>query len=191
MAGSRSRRGPRNSAQKSRVWQRHSVALVHGPGLMRPLVVYGVTLMTLLFLYYWFVNSSLIGPFLDYNARATGWLLQLFRLPVDVQGNVVVSNPFSLLIVGECTALASLAIFTGGVIAVPSHLRSKLLGIVLGASVLSLVNVVRTASLFYVGYEYPAAYEVAHLLVWQSVMVVLAVGLWLLWVSRWAGHATA
>jgi len=46
------------------------------------------------------------------------------------------------------------------------------------------VNVVRLASLFYVGIHWPGILDVVHQLVWQSLVIVIAVSLWLLWAGR-------
>ena len=55
----------------------------------------------------------------------------------------------------------------------------------MGIVVLSAINLVRTTSLFYIGMAFPSAMDIAHLLVWQSVMVVFAVTVWFLWMRRW------
>lgn len=70
----------------------------------------------------------------------------------------------------------------------PARVLFKVLGIILGFVVLSGVNLVRTTSLVYIGSAFPSALEVVHLLVWQSLMVVFAVALWLAWRRKWGQH---
>ena len=67
--------------------------------------------------------------------------------------------------------------------AYPSGARAKALGVALGLFALSGLNVVRIASLFWIGSAYPEYLGLAHLLVWQPAMIVSAVVLWLLWVE--------
>jgi hypothetical protein len=43
-------------------------------------------------------------------------------------------------------------------------------------------------SLFWIGSSFPQYLDVAHLLVWQTAMILLAIILWLFWVERIA-HA--
>jgi exosortase/archaeosortase family protein len=62
------------------------------------------------------------------------------------------------------------------------------IGWLLGLVVLTVVNLVRIMSLFWIGAAYPRYFDVAHLLVWQTAMILLAIVLWLFWVERIA-HA--
>ena len=156
--------------------------------MVRGLVIYAWTLAVLLLLYSWLDGTVILQRLLEYNAQATGFLVSAFDPSAAVEGTVVESNSFAISIVEECTSLAPLAIFVAAVLAVPSTLSSKLLGIALGTVVISSANLVRTTSLFYVGSSFPSALEVVHLLVWQSLMVVRAVALWLMWMRRW-GYA--
>jgi len=98
-----------------------------------------------------------------------------------VQDNVVTSGPLALTIVLECTSLPFLSILFAGIIAFPSTIFQKLWGAVLGAVILSLVNLVRTTSLLLIGLSFPSALDSAHILVWQALMIITAVSLWILW----------
>ena len=62
-----------------------------------------------------------------------------------------------------------------------------MLGAVLGLVVLTVVNLFRIMSLFWIGMAYPEYLNVAHLLVWQTAIILLAIVLWLFWVERFAG----
>ena len=42
-------------------------------------------------------------------------------------------------------------------------------------------------SLFWVGASYPEYLDVAHLLVWQSAIILLAIVMWLIWAERAVG----
>jgi exosortase/archaeosortase family protein len=52
------------------------------------------------------------------------------------------------------------------------------------------LNVIRLVSLFYIGTYAPKQLDLFHLLIWQGVMILSVVMLWLFWVRRW-GHATS
>lgn len=154
-------------------------------GLVRALVIYAASLTVLLLFYSWLDGTPFFYRFLEYNAQATGFLARLFDPAVTVGGNRVASGSFAVAVVGGCTSLAPLAIFVSAVLAVPASPMSKVLGILLGFVVLGGVNLMRTTSLFYLGSAFPSALEVIHLLVWQSLMVVFAVALWLAWRRSW------
>ena len=157
--------------------------------IIRSLVIYAWCLGVLLLLYIWLDGTVMLQHFLEYNAQATGFLAGVFDPGTTVSGQIVESDGFAISIVEECTSLAPLAIFIAAVLAFPASFSRKLLGIALGVVALSAVNLVRTTSLFYIGSAFPETLEVVHLLVWQSLMVIFAVALWLLWMRRWGYHA--
>ena len=90
----------------------------------------------------------------------------------------------------ECMAIGPLLLFVGAVLAYPSTAGDKCWGALLGVAVLTVVNVTRIASLFWIGERFPQYLDVAHLLVWQAAIVVLALVLWMAW-ARVASHARA
>lgn len=154
--------------------------------IVRAVIIYAWALTVLLLFYWWLDGTVFFQSFLEYNAQATGFFARFFDSEATVSGSIVASDAFAISIVEECTSLAPLAIFVAAVFAVPSTLSRKALGIALAFVVLSAVNLLRTTSLFYLGSAYPSSMEVVHLLVWQSIMVAVAVSLWILWMRRWA-----
>ena len=116
-------------------------------------------------------------------ARATAGVLRVLGNNAVVQGSTVVVEPLRLRIIGECTAVHVMALFTAAVIAYPARWKSRLAGITLGLLAIQFVNLVRMTSLYYIIARWPDAFETAHLIVWQSLMVVVAVVLWTLWAA--------
>jgi len=121
--------------------------------------------------------SAIQGAF----ARITGGILSLFGETVAVDGNTVQTGRFGISVVTACTGLFLTGLFSIAVIAFPTGLRSKLVGIGIGVVGLFVLNVVRLVSLYYVGVHLPGWLDTIHLLVWQSGLIVLAIAVWLLW----------
>ena len=107
-------------------------------------------------------------------ARATAGVLRVLGNNAVVQGSTVVVKPIRLQITGECTAVHVMALFTAAVIAYPARWKNRLAGITLGLLAIQFVNLVRMTSLYYIIARWPDAFETAHLIVWQSLMVVVA-----------------
>jgi exosortase H (IPTLxxWG-CTERM-specific) len=84
-----------------------------------------------------------------------------------------------------CNGLEAILIFVAGVVAFPASLRAKVLGIVAGFVAIQVFNVIRVVSLFYVGIYRRDWFSVSHVLVWQSLVIVFGVVLWLVWVRRY------
>jgi len=121
-------------------------------------------------------------------ARVTSGLLNLFGHRTAVAGSTVSSERFGISVVTACTGLFSTGLFLIAVIAFPTGWRSKLIGAGIGIAGIFLLNVARLVSLYYIGVHLPEFLDLAHQLVWQSVLIVFTVALWLLWAGRWA-HA--
>jgi len=121
-------------------------------------------------------------------ARITSGILNGFGQRTIVAGSTVSSDAFAITVVAACTGLFTTGLFLIAVIAYPTGWRSKLIGAGIGLGGVFLLNIVRLVSLYYIGVHLPRFLDQAHQLIWQSVLIVFAVALWLLWAGRWA-HA--
>ena len=135
-------------------------------------------------IYYGFLGSTLVEYVAEWTATWTSQALNLIGTSTRVNGTILASDTFAVNIVAECTAVGPLVLFIGAVIAYPARLGSKLTGAVMGLIVLTVVNVVRIVTLFLIGASYPQYLNIAHLLVWQTAIILLAIVLWLIWVER-------
>ncbi len=117
-------------------------------------------------------------------AQTAGGLLSLFIHPVTVSGSTVVVRGFAAEVIPACTGLFTISILTAAVLAYPCAGRAKLLGIALIALGVLTLNWVRIVTLLLAGAYWPQAFELLHLVIWRSVAVLAALGLWLLWARR-------
>lgn len=104
----------------------------------------------------------------EWTASSTSSVLNLLGASTTADGTILYSSGFAADIVVECTAVGPVLLF-------------------MGAVALTAVNLVRVVSLFWIGESFPQYLDVAHLLVWQTAMIVVAIILWLAWVDRVAG----
>lgn len=118
-------------------------------------------------------------------------ILNLFGQDTVVVGTTVQSGIFGITVVTACTGLFITGLFLIAVMAFPTRWRSKAIGVGIGIGGIFAVNIVRLVSLYFIGVRWPAFLDVAHQLVWQSLLIVSAVALWLLWAGRWAYARTA
>jgi exosortase/archaeosortase family protein len=117
-------------------------------------------------------------------AVATSALLNALGNATVVRDADILSNRFGISVVTACTGLFVTGLFLAAVVAFPASWRAKLAGAGIGLVALFAVNVVRLASLYYVGVYWRSALEPIHQLVWQSLVIAFAVSLWLLWAGR-------
>ena len=105
-----------------------SYAGVLAPGSDRAWLILSGSLGLALAVYYGFLGSSLIEYVAEWTATWTSRGLNLAGASTRVNGTILASDSFAV------------NIFIGAVMAYPSPLRSKTLGVLLGLVVLSLVN---------------------------------------------------
>ena len=138
------------------------------------------------FAYSRFVDSQGMNTLVEFTARATAFILNLFGVDVQASGSTVASSGFSTDIIGECTGLIPMTIFVAAVLAYPCKIKGKAIGVAVGIFGLYLLNLVRTTSLFYIGSSFPGLFETAHYLIWQSLIILVAIILWLFWARKLA-----
>jgi exosortase H (IPTLxxWG-CTERM-specific) len=132
------------------------------------------------------VNDHVVNPYTTFVAYEAKAALNLVGENARVTGQVLSSPRFSVGIYNGCNGLEAILIFVCGVVAFPAPWRSRLLGAALGFVAIQAFNVVRVVSLFYVGVFRPQWFNISHVFIWQSLVIILAVVLWLGWVRRYA-----
>ena len=116
------------------------------------------------------------------TATLLAWCLSLLGHEASVHRDLVTSSLYTVTIVHECTAVHPIAAYCAAILAYPLGWRARVLGIALGAPALVIVNQVRLVSLCYIGRWYPESFATAHLLVWQSLIVLLTALLFVAWI---------
>lgn len=147
----------------------------------------------LLILYYaltlWgWVDEHALFPLLKFTARLASGLLNLFGSDTMTQGVVIQGKGFSIAVRRGCDPAEPIMLFGTAVMAFPGSFRRKLPGFLLGAVVLFAINLIRIASLYWVGKSYPAWFDALHQEWWPAAYIFTAVLLWLLWL-RWAAKS--
>jgi exosortase family protein XrtM len=148
-------------------------------------VLYGV------YYYPYAVGSApyhVIHAFLQMQASGSAWLIKLFDSGVGVRGTLI-SGVFPLEVVRSCSSLDAQALYAATVLAFPSRGSTKLLGLVLGFIALTALNMVRIASLYFVGAHAPGAFDAVHEELFPIVLIVIACACFAGW-AHWALHRT-
>ena len=130
-----------------------------------------------------YVAEPLAVAFASVGALA----LNLLSQKATVSGTLISVEGFSAKIDDVCTGIFVVAIYLSAVLAYPSRPMEKLKGLVLGASAILILNLIRVVSLMYIGRYLPNFFETAHLLVWQSLVIFSAFLVWLYWTERFVG----
>ncbi len=128
-------------------------------------------------------KASLIAK---YNTELQLLRVQYGEAQKDPEKNRQVSGYiFPFIIISECGAIEIMAIFFAAVVAYPTLIRKKLLGIIVGIPLMYFVNIFRLSFLAVVGALNAGGrwFEFLHYYVWQAVYIVFVVAVWLAWIE--------
>ncbi len=139
------------------------------------------------------VNDAIVVPFTASIAAVSGALLSALGERVTVAGTEIQSGGFAVNIQNGCNGLETALLFGSAVLAFPASWRRRIAGLVLGFLAIQLLNFVRVVTLFWIGRHRPALFSSSHTVIWQSVVVLFGVVLFLFWAKQTeaAGASTA
>jgi exosortase H (IPTLxxWG-CTERM-specific) len=130
------------------------------------------------------VNDHVIEPFTAGIARVSGVVLDLLGQNITMQGTVIRSPRFAVNIRNGCNGVEAMLIFLAAVLAFPAPWRSRIAGLVLGILAIQVVNLIRVVALFLTGAYFPKLFDTSHTVIWQTVVILFGVLLWIFWANR-------
>jgi len=125
-----------------------------------------------------------VVPWTDTVAAISAWLLTLFDPNVAAAGKVLRStgNGFAVSIEAGCNGIEATIALVAAIFAFPASWRDRLIGLGVGIVAVQGLNIVRVISLFYLGQWSMKAFDWAHLYVWQALIMLDVLVVWLIWV---------
>ncbi|HEX2252546.1 MAG TPA: exosortase H [Thermoanaerobaculia bacterium] len=135
------------------------------------------------------VNDGFVEPFTAGIARVSAVTLDLLGQDVTRSGTIITSDRFAVNIRNGCNGLETVLIFLAAVLAFPAPWRSRAVGVVLGVAAIQVVNLVRVVALFLTGAYMPDLFDASHTVIWQTVVILCGVLLWIVWADRFARPA--
>jgi len=127
------------------------------------------------------VNDAFVVPYTTLIAKVAGIILGLFGEDITINGCLLRSPRFAVTIYNGCNGLITSLIFISGVLAFPARLSAKVIGVIGGLVSIQIINMVRIISLFYIGIYFPKLFNSSHIFIWQSLVILAGVTLWIVW----------
>ena len=115
------------------------------------------------------ISASIVTQF-DPHVLASGKVLQN------------TSNGFAVSIEAGCNGVEATIVLVAAIFAFPASWKRKLIGLAIGIIAVQGLNIVRVISLFYLGQWNFSVFEWAHLYIWQALIMLDVMIVWLLWV---------
>lgn len=134
-------------------------------------------------------EKYVIIPFTAAIADISVWIVQVFDENVIANGNVIRDrvSGFGVRIERGCNGLEAVIILFAAMFAFPAPFKNKLIGFTIGFFAIQLLNLVRIISLYYLGQWNYTAFEWFHLYLWQALIILDALVVWLIWLRTLPG----
>lgn len=129
-------------------------------------------------------QTYFVLPWTNAIAEISAFLVTLFDPAVAAAGKILrsTSNGFAVSIEAGCNGVEATIVLLAAVLAFPAPWRNKVIGLAAGIVAVQGLNIVRVISLFYLGQWNAAVFEWAHLYVWQALIMLDVLIVWLVWV---------
>lgn len=122
-------------------------------------------------------------------ANVSGALIRFSGLQALVNDNVIHLAHADWIVDTECTAINLIIIFISFIIAYPTKLKEKTLGILIGIPCIFVANFTRLLAMAWVDKLAPEYFPYFHNYFWQVIFLILIAFLWLLWLEKVVNRA--
>ncbi|MEO8247855.1 MAG: exosortase H [Burkholderiales bacterium] len=140
----------------------------------------------------WPVQAWLVQPWTAFLATAGATVVQLFDPAVISHGKVLqhAESGIGVSIEAGCNGVEACLMLLAALLAWPASWSARLVGIGAGFLAIQLVNLVRIITLFYLAGWNADVFRFAHLYLWQALIMLDVLVVWLLWM-RWVARTQA
>jgi len=134
------------------------------------------------------VLGSFLAPLAEWTASIICTLMHQIGIDALRDGAVLThSGGFAYEIAYTCTGILPAVTFIACVFAYPGTLGNKWVGVAIGVPALLAVNYLRLINLFYIGVSFPSAFGLAHEVLWEGLLAISFIALWLGWID-WSNN---
>jgi len=128
-------------------------------------------------------EKYVILPFTSFIADISVWIIQMFDDNVMAISNVIrdKTTGFGVRIERGCNGVEAVIILFAAIFSFPAPIKHKFVGFIIGFFAIQALNLVRIVSLFYLGQWNQVAFEWFHLYLWQALIIMDALVVWLVW----------
>lgn len=130
------------------------------------------------------VQMHLVLPWTALLAHSCAVLVKMFDASAASAGKVLWNTVtgFGVSIEPGCNGIEACIVLFAAIVAFPATWRHKLIGLGAGLVAVQGLNIVRVISLFYLGQWSTPVFNFAHEYLWQALIMLDVLVVWLLWV---------
>lgn len=127
------------------------------------------------------VNDAVVVPFTGFLVKLSAGILRAVGEPVVTRGTVIQSALFAVDVKNGCNGIEAALLLLAAMLAFPAPAKARAAGIATGLLAIQLVNLFRIVSLFWLGAHRRDVFDLFHAAIWQTLLILLAVGIFLAW----------
>jgi exosortase H (IPTLxxWG-CTERM-specific) len=129
-------------------------------------------------------GQALVRPWTGGVASTASAIIRGFDGDAIAHGKTLASQQsgFAITIEAGCNGVEAMLVLAAGILAFPAAWRLRAVGFLAGVAAIQALNLVRIVSLFYLGQWDRDWFEWAHLYLWQVLIMLDVLVVWLLWI---------
>jgi exosortase H (IPTLxxWG-CTERM-specific) len=132
------------------------------------------------------VQNAVVIPWTTLLAKSCAAVLVYFDSTVISYGKVLqhAGTGLGVSIEAGCNGVEACLILIAALLAYPASWRLRVAGIVIGFVAIQALNMLRVITLFYLAGYSESMFRFAHLYLWQALIMLDVLVVWLLWVRQ-------
>ncbi len=127
---------------------------------------------------------AVVRPPIDATTKVAAALISALGIPNAVNGNLILLGSRTLQVNRDCTGAYLIAVFAALVLTYPASGRDKGLAFAVGIPALLALNLLRLVGAAGAAEYLPNQFNLIHDYVFQVLLVLSVLCIWLLWINR-------
>jgi len=156
-----------------------------------PVLIFVLKFGFLILLFYAILSTTLCDRALYRYLQANAWLSNII---LNWSGHhtqaadITIRSPvFAMALRRGCDAVEPTFLLCSAMLAFRSSIGRKALGMLVGALVFQLLNLVRIVSLFWIGIHFPNLFNPIHMEIWPTLFILIGAVIFVAW-KDWDAH---
>lgn len=132
------------------------------------------------------VNDHVIVPFTEFIASSAAFVLRVLGQRVEAVGTLIQSPRFLMDVRNGCNGVEAMLLLVAAILAFPASFRSRLIGLTIASVAIQILNLFRVSCLVWLGEHHRGIFDFFHVTVWQSIVILAAMSMFVLWSWKFA-----
>jgi exosortase H (IPTLxxWG-CTERM-specific) len=128
-------------------------------------------------------QEYVVVPFTSAIASVSATIVQAFDDRVVAYGKILqnIDNGFAVSIEAGCNGIEATIVLIAAILAFRAPWKYRLVGLGVGFATIQVMNLLRIITLFYIGQWDKTIFDWAHLYIWQALIMLDALVVFVLW----------